>query len=389
MRLQQLLTRSTNSVAFIPEVDGLRFYAIMTVVIYHLNTAFSKAAGYTDTGMIELGGSKSLFSPAWWIVRLDLGVKVFFAISGMVLAMPFLRNRLQKGPKIQLADYYYRRLTRLEPPFIISLLVFSGVHILLLGETFKDTLTHFGIGLTYLHVLVYGYPNPINPVTWSLETEAQFYALVPLLFALLFFKKELFWPLATGAVLFLISVFLRNYFVRNGIQHLSSSVLAYLSNFMVGIFFAGWYLLKPEFFSKKSVIWDLLGVVAVFIQFYFYKPQHHIWNNFFFNLGILGLIISVFKGRYFNYFFTRPWVYIIGGMCYSIYLLHYAFLHLVVKYSVLMRSGWGYKSDLLVQAVVCLPLILLVSTIFYLLIEKPCMDKHWPVRLRNYVTQKF
>jgi len=44
---------------------------------------------------------------------------------------------------------------------------------------------------------------------------------------------------------------------------------------------------------------------------------------------------------------------------------------------------------LLVQAVVCLPLILLVSTIFYLLIEKPCMDKHWPVRLRNYVTQKF
>jgi peptidoglycan/LPS O-acetylase OafA/YrhL len=213
--------------------------------------------------------------------------------------------------------------------------------------------------------------------------------LVPLLFGLFFLRKELFWPLVTGAVLFLLSVLFRNYSILNGLQNLSNSALAYLSNFIVGIFFAGCYLVKPGFFSRKDAVWDVLGILAVFSQFYFYKPQHHIWNNIFFNLSILGMIISVFKGRFFNYFFTRPWVYIIGGMCYSIYLLHYAFLHLLIKYSVLFRTSLGYKSDLIVQALICLPLILLLSTFFFLLIEKPCMNKHWPIRFRNFVCQKY
>ena len=118
--------RKTVSNNFIPEIDGLRFLAIITVVLYHLNTVFSREMGLgLSKALLELGGPKTNFSLAWWWVRLDLGVKVFFAISGFVLALPFLKYYLGlTDKKVQLKSYFIRRLTRLEPPFIITLVFF-------------------------------------------------------------------------------------------------------------------------------------------------------------------------------------------------------------------------------------------------------------------------
>lgn len=377
------LKRSTNSVSFIPEIDGLRFYAIITVVIYHLNTAYSRSIGLENLGLEELGGQKNLFSAAWWIVRLDLGVKVFFAISGMVLALPFLKNYLgQATSGINIRDYYYRRLTRLEPPFVLSLVLFFCVHVVLLGKPAQEMASHLGIGLLYAHVPVYGYPNPVNPVTWSLETEAQFYLIVPVLFALVFLFRNRLWSFFLITVLFTGSILSRNFFVIHGIDRLSTSVLAFLSNFITGGVFAAFYIKNTAFFARKQMYWDILGLLSVIAQFYFYKPQHHYLNNLVFNLSVFCMMAAVIKGKLFNRFFTNPWVYVIGGMCYSIYLLHYAFLHLLVKVTSLLRTGLGYQADLLLQVLICVPSVFMISAIYFWLVEKPCMDKNWPVRLK-------
>lgn len=377
----RLFRRSTNSTYFIPEIDGLRFYAIITVVLFHLNSAFSRQIGYEDLGASRLGGVSILGSPAWFIVRLDLGVKVFFSISGMVLALPFLRNYLLNGPEVSLKDYFYRRLTRLEPPFIITLVLFLGVHVVLLGEPLQQMLPHLGAGLLYAHVLIFGVPNPINPVTWSLETEAQFYIIVPLLLSCVFYFRNYKWQYLAITLLFVTSVFLRNYFVSNDVKELVTSAIAFMSNFLVGIIFTFWYLLRPNFFKNKNLVWDFIGILSVATQFLFYKPQHDYLNNILFNASVFVMMSAVFKGYIFNWFFTRPVIYIIGGMCYSIYLLHYAFLHLLVKYTALIPSTEEYLLDLLIQILISLPAILIFSTVFFLLIEKPCMNKNWPTAL--------
>lgn len=384
--LESLFRRSTHSTHFIPEIDGLRFYAIMTVVIFHLNTTFSREIGLDDLGISLMGGQQDLLAPAWWLIRLDLGVKVFFAISGFVLALPFLRQYLRGKGKVNLKSYFYRRLTRLEPPFIVSLVIFLVVHVWILNAPWQEMLPHFGAGLVYGHAFIYGYPSPINPVTWSLETEAQFYILVPLFFALLFYrKKHLGYQVLVLTAAFAGSIVLRHYFTEHSVGHLRTSILAFFSNFLVGIVFAILYLSRKAFFERRAWFWDLFGVIALFVQFYFYKPQHDYLNNFIFNLSIFGLMTAVFKGRFWNWFFTRPLVYIIGGMCYSIYLLHYAFFHLLVKYTALLQSGLGYQIDLLIQMTVAIPVMLSITSIFYLIIEKPCMDKNWPFKFRSFI----
>ena len=385
----QLFKRSTNNANYIPEIDGLRFYAIITVVVFHLNTAFSRAVGITDLGLSSLGGKNIFGSPAWWIVRLDLGVKVFFAISGMVLALPFLKHYLANGSKVLIKEYYYKRITRLEPPFLLSLLFFMFVHVIMLGENWATLIPHFFSGVLYSHVFLYGFPNPINPVTWSLETEAQFYLVVPFFFLFIFLRRTFFWYTFCFIFSFALSLTFKNLFIQHSLDRLASSVIAYFSNFLVGIVFAWIFLIKKSYFDNKLLLWDLIGMVSIFCQFFFYKPQHDYFNNLLFNLSIFFFMFSAFKGRIFNRIFSKPIIYLIGGMCYSIYLLHFAFFHLLLRYTSKIQLVLGYGYDLLLQILIAIPSILIVAAIFYLLVEKPCMDNKWPYKLANYFRHNF
>jgi peptidoglycan/LPS O-acetylase OafA/YrhL len=375
--------RKTALNNFIPEIDGLRFLAIITVLLYHLNTVFSKEIGLgLLNALLEMGGAKSEFSLAWFWVRLDLGVKVFFAISGFVLALPFLKYYLGvSGKKVQLKYYFLRRLMRLEPPFIITLIFFYLVHVFLLNEDALLLIKHFGAGLVYGHVFIFGTANPINPVTWSLETEAQFYVIIPLLMWLVFKGRNfaisilLFLGLIVGSIVF------RNEFAFS--PHWGRSIFADFVNFAMGIIVCWSYLKFRSWFNDRLWIYDVIGLMATFGLFYFYKPQHYIENQIFFNISIALVLITAFKGFIFNWFYTRPFIYIIGGMCYSIYLIHYAFLHLSVKLTKLLWiEGLSYMGNLAIQVLVGVPSVLLVSAVFFINFERPFMDKDWWVKFK-------
>ena len=375
------LSRNSSTVNFIPEIDGMRFFAIATVVIFHLNTAFARELGLTVEQSIELIGGKNSFSLGGILIRLDLGVKVFFAISGFILAMPFL-YALKENKKVDILSYFKRRLTRLEPPFIISLLVFSLVHIIVFHEKIGLVMKHFLVGLGYSHSIVFGEPNFINPVTWSLETEAQFYIIVPLLFVLLRLFKKPTLKITLLILIFSGSMIFKNIYSTNG--YIGTSVLAYFVNFLVGIFFASFYVNNKSYFEiSKRVIFDLLGVLSIFGMFIFYKPQAQIQNILLFNLSILSFFFAVFLGKYHNRFFVNKWIYTIGGMCYSIYLLHYAFFHLLVKFSKQLALTNDYGVNLGIQIIIGLPIILAISIVFFIFVERPCMNPEWPLVLKK------
>jgi peptidoglycan/LPS O-acetylase OafA/YrhL len=383
LKLLRHFQRKTASNNFIPEIDGLRFLAIITVLLYHLNTVFSEEIGLgLSNALVEMGGAKTNFTMAWWWVRLDLGVKVFFAISGFVLALPFLKYYLGlTDKKVQFKAYFVRRLTRLEPPFIITLVFFYIVQVFLLNEDALVFLKHFGAGLIYGHVFIFGTANPINPVTWSLETEAQFYIIIPLIMWLVFKGRNSAISILLLLGLIVGSIFFRNEYVFSA--HWGRSIFAYFANFAMGIIVCWSYLKFPSWFIIRFWLYDIVGLIATFGLFYFYKPQHYIGNQIFFNISIALVMITAFKGHIFNWFYTRPLIYIIGGMCYSIYLIHYAFLHLSVKWTKLfLIEGVLYSGNLGIQILISLPLVLLVSAVFFRYFERPFMDKYWWVKLK-------
>src|SRR4051812_49366863 len=109
--LERRLSRRTTSGRIIREIDGLRFVAITFVVLFHLGGLVkAHAAGGTSSllRVVNTGG---------------YGVQLFFVVSGFVLSLPFAAHRLRNGRVVSLRAYFLRRLTRLEPPYIVVMAV--------------------------------------------------------------------------------------------------------------------------------------------------------------------------------------------------------------------------------------------------------------------------
>jgi peptidoglycan/LPS O-acetylase OafA/YrhL len=83
--------RVTTERHFIPQIDGLRFAAIFSVVVFHLY------ASLDHNGLIPLPFPDGMPVLSMLSKR---GVELFFLISGFILGMPFAKARLLKGKSL-------------------------------------------------------------------------------------------------------------------------------------------------------------------------------------------------------------------------------------------------------------------------------------------------
>src|SRR5918911_5479930 len=59
------------------------------------------------------------------LVRLDVGVTIFFVISGFLLYRPFVRARLRSAPPPRPLAYAWRRLLRIAPAYWVALTIIA------------------------------------------------------------------------------------------------------------------------------------------------------------------------------------------------------------------------------------------------------------------------
>ncbi len=379
LNLSKYLTRKSYSTNFIPEIDGLRFLAIITVVIFHLQTHFFRITNvnYKFEGINEY--------IHYMISRGGLGVNVFFGISGFILALPFAKKYFN-NKKIALKSYFIRRLTRLEPPYIISLTILLIAQIIYFNSSFQELQTHFFASLLYIHFFIYGSWSTINPVAWSLETEVQFYIIAPLLF-LIFKNNKIKFRFLLFTSLIILSSLLTFFFKPWLIEyHLHKSILVYLPFFLLGILFAEFYIIKQQSIkNSKNYYWDLLGLIATIGLFVFHNNNNNLLDLI--QLFMMFIVFyTAFKGKLLNWFYTRKIIYIIGGMCYSIYLIHYALISILIKYTSKLSFSNGYLSNIFLQIIIVIPIVFLASAIFFMFFEKPFMYRDWPKQFIKYLS---
>ena len=110
--------RIISSGSFIPEIDGLRFIAITSVVLFHWSVFLNEKYVNQSLDTFDYSFLKHLLSHG------RIGVPLFFTISGFIIAMSFAKFHLGNGNPVSLKQYLLRRLTRLEPPYILIMIRF-------------------------------------------------------------------------------------------------------------------------------------------------------------------------------------------------------------------------------------------------------------------------
>jgi peptidoglycan/LPS O-acetylase OafA/YrhL len=363
------LSRITSSGRVIPEVDGLRFIAISSVVLYHLS--ISVATGFAANPLPP--------EHAWYshLVRHGhYGVQLFFVLSGFILALPFAAHHLKGTAPLDLKRYYLRRVTRLVPPFVFTMVGFYCMMVWFQGRSASELFSPFVCSLIYVHGLTFGSQSMINPVSWSLEIEVQFYLIVPLL-TQLFAIREKFLRRSVITALGLLFMLCQFWFIPER-GPLSFTLASHLQYFLVGFLVADVYVAEWNEAPVSQHSWDCLWLIGW--PFLLWIGERPGLTQLLLPLMLFCLLIATFRSRLASRLLSIPLVTTVGAMCYTIYLLHWHLIPLVGKSTRALIYLDSFSVDLTVQLLIIGPVLLVVSLLFYALIERPCMRAHWPVK---------
>lgn len=150
--------RRTGGVRF-AQVDSLRALAALSVFVFHVGAnAFP-------------GRAIGSFS-----ARLNLGVMVFFVISGFLLYRPFVAAQLEPGRSaLSTGRYAWHRFLRIVPAYFVALTVIA-VWLHLPGVFGSNAIVYYGFGQVYTPLTQLGGLSQ----GWTLSIEVTFYIFLPL-----------------------------------------------------------------------------------------------------------------------------------------------------------------------------------------------------------------
>ena len=155
-------------------LTGLRAVAALLILGTH--------AAY-GTGQLSNGYVGTLYA------RWEVGVPIFFALSGFLLFRPWVRATANGTPRPSVRGYAIRRVQRVAPAYLVVVLVaYTLYHFRDAGpnpgHTWAGLFLHLTLMQIYEPVYFFVMHQGLTQ-TWSLAIEFAFYAVLPLIAALL------------------------------------------------------------------------------------------------------------------------------------------------------------------------------------------------------------
>lgn len=339
-------------------LDGLRGLAVMFVFMSHTSGRDQELASWLDFSGIG-----------------HIGVYLFFTLSSFLLGLGVFSRTLNA---VALKKFFIKRFLRITPLYF---LVVSGVFVAQqVSGSYHETYLHVSHGWQgYIQHLIF-YRG--DGLFWSIVSEMQFYLLVPIMaFILIRWRTKgllvLFFLAFSNFTLYLLKFGLKvewiHYFSPNTLERgtfidvfIPGLVMAYLISFesqllerydkqihrWSTVLFFGLTLVTIGLVST-----NVLGLDRPFFGFRFF--------SLFFGIVFSIFTYSLYKGNPFvgAIFNFKPLRHI-GVVGFSFYLLHFAVLRQVNMLDI--------ASPL--KFMLSFPLVVLVATVFYYLIEKPSMS---------------
>ena len=353
-------------------LDALRATAIIMVVSSHVLWIYPKSNAFIPT-LFELFG--------FW------GVELFFVLSGFLIGSILYKTFVNENFTLKSVFHFLKRRWFRTLPNYYLVLILNILIAFFLGFSIENT------GSYFLFLQNFASKSPaFFPESWSLSIEEYTYLLLPFL---LFFvglskvknKAKLFLLVIVALILvFWINKFY--YHSQNKISNLSDwnsnlkSVVIYrIDAILVGVLIA-WIRFNFEAFWKKyKVLFALIGFAILFFLMFGIIPLNLTieQNPFFWNVLYLPITSAAFAFLlpFFSNWktFTNPILYpieLISKISYSIYLLHYSVILLLLKTFFETSQMSDFERHLF--TLVYLLITFLSSYLLYRFYEKPIMN---------------
>lgn len=372
-----------------PCFDGFRALAATSVLITHV--------GF-------LSGFNTRSSVGAFTARMDVGVAVFFMISGFLLYRPFVAERLAGREQPRTLAYFWRRALRIFPAYWVALTVTVFVlHVPKTIPSFRELFLYYGL----FHL--YSLGNVIGPIlsSYTLVTEISFYVFLPVYaFALSRTRRatagrQMRIDLAVLSILFVFGVgyrwVVRNHFSGGRAGQLLNVLPGWMDVFAVGMALAvvsAWLVSarEPSWVRYRvfpAMSWTLAAAAFVWISFWIGRPGtiESSWQDMgvhysYLAVGLFFLLPGIFgpqRTGLIRHILQNRAVQILGLVSYGLYLWNETLLEKYVQWTDSTPFNTSFPKML---AVVFLATVL-VAAASYIVVEKPALSLKGRVPFRR------
>lgn len=366
-----------------PILDSLRAVGAFAVLVTHVGFW---SGSYT---------THSVWGPV--LARLDVGVAIFFVLSGFLLSRPWLLAARQETRRPAVPRYALKRVLRIYPLYLVTavfaLTLIEGNRGIGLG----DWLTTLALADVYQSARL----PPGLAHMWSLAVEVAFYAVLPLLMWLAVGRRgglqpRRVWALLTAMVAINIVWICYGSGVFSSLPVHSATLLwlpSYLTWFAIGI---GLALLEVEVSSgtasarvrrwiaaassSPGSLWVVAGALLMIastplggpvLLVAFSTAQSLTKHLLYAAIGGLLVFTGVFArpGGGYVAAMSHGWSRHIGVISYGVFCIHLPVLHLIMSTTGWQLFGGRFFTLLALTTIISLA----AAELLYRLVERPAL----------------
>lgn len=356
----------------IPGADGLRALACLLVVWHHTTQRFNPKSAPEWIQQIHFFG-----------MRGEVGVSLFFVLSGCLLSLPFWNSFLHEQPIPNLRFYAVNRAARIIPAYWFNLLFCTIFALWVFGESINWW--RLISGLLFINSYHYSsfFPAEINGPLWSIGLEVSCYVLLPVVLIMIIKRSQKISSAIAGMLIWILALQLLNPWIIDNFMTsdklkgweygLTGGAKQWLPYWNIGTFFTQFLcgslaaliivslrsrnIVKSKKFDLLSVSFGLTAVLLVGIRLQPGTPDSFTNQPYlapFFALLMAGLIVSIsFSTRVCNILDNGLFRWL-AQLSFSIYLWHMVIIVFIereivskyVYYGVTNLSEWIFLSSI-------------------------------------------
>ena len=321
---------------YLPQLDGLRFFAFLLVFLYHYLPAVTY---FPDNRLVR---ALSIVQGHGWV-----GVDIFLTLSAFLIFTLLLAEHRRLGT-IHIRQFYIRRALRIWPLYYPYVLI--GFVIPCFSEPGYDLgeALHYHLAPALVFLLNFsGMQFPASvPFTlghlWTISLEEQFYLFAPL--AMFFFADASRRRIITAIlILFALTVGARTYemFTPPPWPAPWTSPLCRLDPVLVGAVLAYLYNRRPSLLTRRRGEWFAAAAIALFVLITCYPVLrtsiHTVWQLLASALGCGCLIVAVLGRGWLGRLFGWPPLAYLGKISFGLYVYH----ELCLRFAPDIVHGYG------------------------------------------------